>query len=789
MDIIAQIIMYLLSFFQIFNFLFPSLPEDEPIPEEPTSVIVQETTTEAPDEPSSEEITTLPPVTECRHTGGKATCQKRAICSVCNEEYGELAEHSYNIQTIKPTCTEGGATYHTCRNCGDSYKDNEKPATGHSYAGTTIAADCENAGYTKYTCGNCGDSYETNRIPALGHNYIPVITVPDCENGGYTTHTCENCSDSYKDNEIHALGHSYITYTSNGDATCEKDGTKTATCVNGCGSTDTVADTGSMLPHTDENKDTYCDHGGEKLNIDFTHLTYPEEAVKTKENLAEYLARADKKDDLYASCQRYEDNGIIISPYYTAEIDGKEIPVYGTVTYSGTTNKGTLHSFSEIYVEKDEYCTFEIKIKSGSLGIAKAVVLPEAYGEAVTVNGSTVTAVLSGFGAHTFLFNDNENDYAYTVFVREEIDEEAEITALQDKYGKANVHIVDGYLENHLYTNFNGVGNQVIYLKKGSYVTAKHTIDIESDADNQSKAEILENGVAASTQNGISLNRLPFININGNGNVKILGYGVIDLTHLDRGERRGMVFAFASDIEIRGVKLINAPEWTVITYKCDTVDIKDVDIFGYRQNSDGFAICNSQNVTIDGCFVKTGDDAFCIKTLGGDENAITKNITVKNCYAWATKARAFGIFGETHKNMSDITFKDSFVLMHDATWDEDKIPAIGIVAEVCDGAGAVAHSISNVTFENIEISRNKSAAINVLIFDSIYNLTIKDITFRNIKYNNSGINNHIVNYGNSSGISNVTFDTVKCSGTLLEDANKTTYFKENSYHGGYINFK
>lgn len=36
------------------------------------------------------------------------------------------------------------------------------------------------------------------------------------------------------------------------------------------------------------------------------------------------------------------------------------------------------------------------------------------------------------------------------------------------------------------------------------------------------------------------------------------------------------------DIRIEGITLVNAPEWTLTTYRCTNVDIKDLIIFGYR---------------------------------------------------------------------------------------------------------------------------------------------------------------------------------------------------------------
>ncbi len=47
--------------------------------------------------------------------------------------------------------------------------------------------------------------------------------------------------------------HSFDKYVSNGDATYEEDGTKTAACTNGCGATDTIADIGSMKVFSADN--------------------------------------------------------------------------------------------------------------------------------------------------------------------------------------------------------------------------------------------------------------------------------------------------------------------------------------------------------------------------------------------------------------------------------------------------------------------------------------------------------------------------------------------------------
>lgn len=53
--------------------------------------------------------------------------------------------------------------------------------------------------------------------------------------------------------DISATGHSFVNYIANNDATCTKDGTKTAKCDR-CDEKDTVSDEGSMVPHDYKDK-------------------------------------------------------------------------------------------------------------------------------------------------------------------------------------------------------------------------------------------------------------------------------------------------------------------------------------------------------------------------------------------------------------------------------------------------------------------------------------------------------------------------------------------------------
>ena len=818
---------FFLFFMSILQFLFPfAFKDDVVVPEETTDIVIEDVIPE-----------------DHEHTGGNNNCLQSAVCEICGEIYGSRGDHVYSATVTPATCLEGGYTTYRCRFCLVTIVDEYTDATGHSFEISTTKATCVVPAYEYHSCINCGYSYGDEIEPAKGHKYKEEYSSADCTKGYTIVHRCETCKYSYREEASAALGHDYketevaatcttqgytlskcircdkseksnytpmtehqfTEYVFNNDATCSTGGTKTAYCDFDCGMSETVAADGERLPHTDYDKDTKCDDCGTDVYVDYTYLQYPAAALADHVPLATFLEKAGANygTDEYSANKGTDYNGIRTSDYFTAKVTGRvngadavsatTIPVYGTLTFVGATQGGALHSFSEIYIKEGEYDTFTIEIEGKGLGITSAVILPASSGETVTVKNNKATAVLSGLGTHTFLFNGkDEQRYAYTVHVRAEIDEDVEIAQLRE--AGYTVEVVDSmtYTSDLPYVDYVGRQNLVIYLRKGAYFAVKHQYDINNSTDESGNSDPgVNTGIGGQ-------NRWAFVTVNGCKNYKLMGYGAIDLSRLDRAERRGMIFSWSENIELRGIKLINAPQWSIMTYRVNNMTIKDVDVYGYRQNSDAFDICNSTNVTIDGGFARTGDDGFVVKTLGGDDNAVSDTITVKNSYAWVGKARAFGIFGETHKDISNVTFKDNTVLFHDATWDYLRIPAIGIVIEGDETNPSLAAqnsdtTISNVTFENIEICRNRSSAMNAIIYNDVKNSLIDGLVFRNIsfekintvKYGDENVRSvsTINTFSPDSSISrNVVVENIICGNTKVTDDNCLDYFEENILH-------
>ncbi len=102
-------------------------------------------------------------------------------------------DHTYETEVVAPTCTEQGYTLHTCKGCGDSYKDTYVSALGHSYGEPSWdwSEDYTNATAT-FTCTN--DSEHVNTLTATITDKVttPATCTTDGEKDCTATVTFNN---------------------------------------------------------------------------------------------------------------------------------------------------------------------------------------------------------------------------------------------------------------------------------------------------------------------------------------------------------------------------------------------------------------------------------------------------------------------------------------------------------------------------------------------------------------------------------------------------------------------
>lgn len=137
------------------------------------------------------------------HSGGTATCTKKAVCAVCGTSYGELASHDY-----ESSWSQGDANghWHECKNC--SAHDTQVKHTPGAAATEDTAQFCTVCGYVI--------------TPALGHTC--TAGTQWYSNGTYHWHLCTSCGAWVKT--------SYHSYSSDTDETCNVCGyTRTVTAT------------------------------------------------------------------------------------------------------------------------------------------------------------------------------------------------------------------------------------------------------------------------------------------------------------------------------------------------------------------------------------------------------------------------------------------------------------------------------------------------------------------------------------------------------------------------------
>lgn len=501
-------------------------------------------------------------------------------------------------------------------------------------------------------------------------------------------------------------------------------------------------------------------HKPESSGTGIAPLYYPDEVVARDESfsMSDFSARA-AGETSYVGNGHYDGTHLVVSPFYTGTVENDILPVYATPVYVADGNYGVLHSFASVNVDFSKKSTVTITLTPEErVPLKSAQLFSQSEAKLLLSNGQ-ITLKVKEHGVYTVVINDSQN-YAITVFVRTWEDEDAAIAAYKEQYGEDRVIVYEPGL--HEIDHVMLEGNTVLYLKAGAVLLPAHTLDIRSDSDAASASEF-----GASESNGFGLNRYPVINGYACENLIIAGRGTVDMTQLDWHERRGIVFTQCKNVSMDGVILINPCEWAFITYRCEDVTVTQSAVFGYRTNSDAFAICNTINASVSDCFARTGDDMFEVKTLGGPYGAVSKDITFSRCTAWGSKARCFGVIAEIEKDVSNILFEDGIVIFRDAIWDNNRIGSL-IVMREC-GSGVV----DGVTFRNMTIHYDYGRPINVGVYDnSLTAGEIRNVVFENITYR-SAMKGQL--RANNSGELSVIFDNVTANGNLLDKSNADTW--------------
>ena len=461
-----------------------------------------------------------------------------------------------------------------------------------------------------------------------------------------------------------------------------------------------------------------------------TASAYNDEAVTSlSQNEYEALTASVNSGEDYQNGKGTSKGGLYVSPYFTASANGTEIPVYAYVTYSFTYSSGVLHSFSEIEVSHTEE-SFYVRLSVDTSADFSTV--KSAEGLELSFDGKEMYTYLTQIGNYTFLFGDEGEKYALTVMVREYVDEEAEIEALQEKYPaeyftgitvyEPGVHYVDPII-------FNDSIGAAVYLKRGAVLIAKHSYDINSDEDSKLYTKSTCESEKDAEYAADGLERRPLIGIFSSSHIEIAGRGLIDMSMLDLTERNGIYITKSHDISVRGITILNPSGIGIYMYRCSNADISGILLLGYRNVSYGILINNSQNIDMTGCFSRSRGNCFALGTLTAEKNSESdiSNVAVKNCSAWSEGGSCFGISKNANLGIDGINFEDCSVISHrsgDPMRDASLSCDISVTEEDT--------LISGVSYINTRVFIEHGRAVLVNIYRDDLEECVLDFSFENI---------------------------------------------------------
>ena len=169
-------------------------------------------------------------------TGGKATCTTKAVCEVCDTEYGEKDPNNHDLVHFRakaPTCTEiGWDAYDRCIRCGYTTRK-ELPAQHDLVHFRAKAPTCTEIGWDAYEgCSRSGCNYTTyQEIPALKHDLVHHdAQAATCTEKGWDAYkTCSRC-DYTTYAEQPALNHALVNHDAQAPTCTEKGWNAYETC-------------------------------------------------------------------------------------------------------------------------------------------------------------------------------------------------------------------------------------------------------------------------------------------------------------------------------------------------------------------------------------------------------------------------------------------------------------------------------------------------------------------------------------------------------------------------------
>lgn len=453
-------------------------------------------------------------------------------------------------------------------------------------------------------------------------------------------------------------------------------------------------------------------------------------------------------------------NALIHSPWHTLKINGTDVPVY-----TARCGKGS-HSFAWVDVadHKDDF-VLEVTLTMHR-SYAMCVVLPESKNVKPTLDGKTISSVITQYGSYTYTFSTDADAVAtdpvrepLTIMVTEE--EQLKVPA-----GYDTVEIEPGYHEDdelefkdeeiyyvfkpglHEISSINVPANSVLWLERGAYL--KCTDRITNGYQN--------------TQTAIHMQDCE--------NPQVRGRGLLDMGEVKGGDYKFKHVFNASRCTkpvVDGLTIINSNTWTMCFYNCDEALMEHNLLLAYRTYSDGLMMSECRDSVGRYNFVRTGDDAIEYKGTGWGGQALGSDCVYEYNDCWTDKGSGYCLTWESACDMTNMVFRNNAVGFAQPTWNG------GNNALDCRLGTDVETRWGDVVFKDIEIYHCISP--NVIITQmSGQGAILDNILFENITVHSTDLAVYAfsMTVGSWGSITDIRIKNYNFCGRLITEADKDT---------------
>jgi hypothetical protein len=251
-------------------------------------------------------------------------------------------------------------------------------------------------------------------------------------------------------------------------------------------------------------------------------------------------------------------------------------------------------------------------------------------------------------------------------------------------------------------------------------------------------------------------------------NSRLIGRGVL------YNSAGGAVFVRkCENVTIDGITILNPRYENVRVAETQNLTIKKLRAFSHQGWGDGIQLYCSENVTIDGCFLRTSDDSIALYTHRWDFYGDTRNITVKNCSLWADVAHPIniGVHGnsETPEMLENLNFENIDILDH----REPQVTYQGAIAFMVGDDNLV----RDVKFDDIRVEDFRwGQLIHMRVeYNKKYNTSagrgIESVHIKDLSYNGKNADLSVMlGLSEERAIKDVTFENLRVNGRVIRDS-------------------